>query len=208
MDTHQGQAIYNPWVLKIYDLWVLGISNRFFWRCETKRIENLFLQNVSSNHADVGVGTGYYLKKCPLEKIALLDLNPNSLEMTQNRLLPLKAKAYQVDVLKPIKLDCEPFLSMSVNYLLHCLPGNLEQKGKCFEYLRPLLNKGAVVFGSTILNFNHNKLGSKLMKIYNQKGIFSNLNDDKESLKRVLEHYFKEVKIEIVGCVALFKAKV
>ncbi|HHC4742384.1 TPA: SAM-dependent methyltransferase, partial [Escherichia albertii] len=29
--------VYNPVILKIYDWWVLSVSNRFAWRCETSK---------------------------------------------------------------------------------------------------------------------------------------------------------------------------
>jgi len=30
-------AIYNPFVLKLYDLWVTRFSNRFAWQCPADR---------------------------------------------------------------------------------------------------------------------------------------------------------------------------
>jgi hypothetical protein len=45
------------------------------------------------------------------------------------------------------------------------------------------------------------------MGIYNNKGIFSNQNDDIESLDALLNKYFSHVKIEVIGCVALFSGK-
>jgi hypothetical protein len=32
-DVEAGQRIYTPLVLHVYDLFVLGCSNRFAWRC-------------------------------------------------------------------------------------------------------------------------------------------------------------------------------
>jgi len=42
------------------------------------------------------------------------------------------------------------------------------------------------------------------MDFYNKKGIFSNVADDLEGLKRELGRRFKEASVEVVGCAALF----
>ena len=71
------------------------------------------------------------------------------------------------------------------------------------------MNEGGVLFGSTILGqgVKKNFFAKKLMGIYNSKGIFSNQNDDIESLDTLLNKYFSHVKIEVIGCVALFSGK-
>ena len=58
-----GTAAYSKPLLSIYDLWVLGFSNTFVWRCRTSIILAFYNQHVSGNHLDVGVGTGYYLDR-------------------------------------------------------------------------------------------------------------------------------------------------
>ena len=52
--------------------------------------------------------------------------------------------------------------------------------------LRPYLVSGGVFFGSTILGrgVEHNLLGRRLMRLYNRKGIFSNLEDDQRGSSR------------------------
>lgn len=60
--THAGQAVYSSINLKLYDLIVLGISNRFIWRCPTRDILALYDTHVTDDHLDVGVGTGWYLE--------------------------------------------------------------------------------------------------------------------------------------------------
>ncbi|MCV5306560.1 methyltransferase, partial [Escherichia coli] len=61
-NTDDGAKIYTPLTLKLYDWWVLGVSNRLAWGCPTK--EHLlphFLEHLGNNHLDIGVGTGFYL---------------------------------------------------------------------------------------------------------------------------------------------------
>ncbi|WP_407357607.1 hypothetical protein [Proteus mirabilis] len=77
LDTHNGVKVYTPTALKLYDWWVLNISNRYAWRCDTdKYLLPHFKNNLGENHMDIGVGTGFYLKRAlaNINKIALTDL--------------------------------------------------------------------------------------------------------------------------------------
>lgn len=204
-----GQAVYTKKVLSIYDLWVLGFSNHYLWKCPTTLIGRKFEELVSINHLDVGVGTGYYLKNHLSQverRVGLVDLNENSLDSTANAIQHFKPEIYRANVLEPLSLGCDKFDSISINYLLHCLPGSFSEKGVIFEYLKEVLNDGGILFGSTILGQGvpKNMFAEKLMNFYNSKGIFSNSNDDLSTLKLVLEKNFSNVNIHVVGCVALF----
>lgn len=81
-NTDDGAKIYTPLTLKLYDWWVLGVSNRLAWGCPTK--EHLlphFLEHLGNNHLDIGVGTGFYLTHVPESSlISLMDLNEASLK--------------------------------------------------------------------------------------------------------------------------------
>ncbi|MBE8167464.1 MAG: class I SAM-dependent methyltransferase [Shewanella sp.] len=204
-----GQAVYTKSMLMIYDVWVLGISNSFIWKCSTKRIKALFDIHVSQNHLDVGVGTGYYLDKCLAgshQRIGLLDLNHNSLNAASKRVARLKPEIFQANILEPLSLNCRKFESISMNYLLHCLPGKMASKSMAIKHVSEYLVEDGVLFGSTILGKNSEKnwFANKLMRFYNAKGVFDNLDDDLSSLQNELEKYFISVDIEVSGCVALF----
>jgi hypothetical protein len=84
------------------------------------------------------------------------------------------------------------------------------EKAHVFANLKHALAEGGVLYGATILGdeAGHNGFGSKLMEVYNKKGIFSNRNDSVEGLRTALALHFAEVEIEVVGKVALFTAKV
>lgn len=208
-----GQAIYSRSVLSIYDLWVLGISNSFIWKCPTKFILDYFNVHVSSNHLDVGVGTGYYLDKGKFPelspRVGLMDLNSNSLNESAKRISRYQPEKYRVNVLDEIRLDIEPYDSVSLNYLFHCLPGKLEEKLKVLDNLAPYVKRNGVVFGSTIVSnaANTSSLAKKLMSIYNRKGIFSNSTDTSEALENYLTTNYDEFEIMKQGCVVLFSAK-
>ncbi len=206
-----GQAVYSKNVLSIYDLWVLGFSNHFLWKCPTRLIAKQFHHLASTNHLDVGVGTGYYLKRYLSNinrRLALLDLNENSLQAAGKAVRHFKPELYQGDIFQTLGLNGKKFDSISINYLLHCLPGDMSDKSLVFSNLKAVLNDGGVLFGSTILGkgITANYCAQKLMNLYNRKGIFSNQDDDLASLEVALNTHFSEVKIEVVGCVAIFSA--
>jgi len=211
---HAGQAVYTPKMLAIYDVLVLGLSNRWIWKCPTPRLLAHYDAHVSGNHLDVGVGTGYFLDRCrfPTEapRIALMDMNSDALQYAAQRIARYAPETYVRNVLEPIDFDGAKFDSLGVNYLLHCLPGDMATKARAFDFLSPLLNRGAVVFGSTLLQggVERSFAAQRLMAFYNSKGIFSNEEDDLETLTRELEKRFDAVSVETVGCAALFSASV
>ncbi|NMO19614.1 class I SAM-dependent methyltransferase [Pyxidicoccus fallax] len=214
-EVHAGQAVYTRWTLRLlYDVGVLGYSNRFVWKCPTSTQLDWYNTNVSDNHLDVGVGTGYYITNCrypsPSPRLALMDLNSNSLEHAANRAARYAPEMYRRNVLDPIDFDGARFDSIGLNCLLHCLPGSMDEKSVVFDNLRPLLNPGGCLFGSTLLQGDvpRSAQARLLMRAYNRRGIFSNQKDTRESLERALRTRFDEWQVAVHGCVALFRARV
>ena len=206
-----GAAVYSKPLLSGYDLFVLGFSNTFVWRCPTRLMLEFYNENISGNHLDVGVGTGYYLDKCtfptPNPTVALADLNENSLQATATRIERYRPIVHVANVLEPLDIKPAGFDSIALNYLIHCLPGNIVSKSVAFQNLKPLLNtEGGVMFGSTILcvGVRNNLIGRALMRIYNAKRIFSNRTDSATDLESVLQDIFRDYSMKVVGCVALF----
>lgn len=213
-DTEKGAAVYSPLVLKIYDAWVLGISNSYAWRCSTRKVLlPFFQQHAGRVHLDVGVGTGFYPAKAELPAsthIALMDLNPGSLQAAQHRLNRPATELIHHDVMTPLPARMgDAFDAISLFYLLHCLPGTMADKSTVFANLKPYLKRGGVLYGATILGdeANHNGLGRKLMDVYNRKGIFGNRHDTRDGLKQALQQHFAQVSIRVEGTVALFEAR-
>jgi Methyltransferase domain len=208
-----GQAIYTKQTLRLYDLIVLGISNKFIWQCPTQLLSDHYDRYITANHLDVGIGTGYFLGRCQFPsstpRIALMDLNNNALEFAAQRLVQYQPEQYCQNILEPITLEVKKFDSVGINYLLHCLPGSIESKAIAFDHLRSIMTPNAVVFGSTLLQGNtpRNWFAKRLMNLYNSKGIFSNQDDDLEGLERSLNNRFRDVSIQVVGCVALFSGR-
>ena len=212
-DVEAGQAVYTRMLLRIYDLWVLGISNSFIWKCPTRIQRAQYNKLAGQSHLDVGVGTGYYLKHCqfPVKnpRIGLIDLNPNSLNFTARRVSCYQPECWRANILEPLEVEMEPFDSIAVNYLLHCLPGELQEKSIVFDNLLPLLKPGGVLFGTTLLSGGvvRSTRAKLLMRFYNGKGVFANEHDSLDQLEAALAQRFSEFNVRVVGCVALFWGK-
>lgn len=214
LDTHAGAAVYSPLVLRAYDAWVLGVSNRWAWRCPTRSVLLPFYRtHLGRRHLDVGVGTGFYLQRAAAttaSEVALLDLNPTSLDAAARRLARPHAGLYVRDVMQPVDLGgAAAFDSIALFYLLHCLPGTMTEKADVFAHLKPHLAGGGVLYGATILGdaAGHNAFGRALMRIYNRKGIFGNRNDTADALSAALRRHFATVELRVHGVVALFAAR-
>lgn len=207
-----GQAVYTPASLRIYDLFVLGFSNRFLWNCPTRELLAHYDANVSGNHLDAGVATGFFLDRCRFPaaapRLGLLDLNQTCLETASRRVARYTPEAYRANVLEPIAIDAPAFESISVMYLLHCLPGPMARKAVAFGHLKAHLAPGGRLFGATILGrgVTHNALGRKVIDIYSSKGIFGNAEDDEDNLRRALADHFAKVDLRMRGRVAIFSA--
>jgi hypothetical protein len=207
----KAHAIYTPFMLSIYDVLVHGLSNRLAWRCPTRRLLDLYRANLSANHLEAGVGTGFFLDRTGASRVSrlvLIDINRNCLERAGRRLARFQPALYQVNLLAPITLDVASFASVGLTYVLHCLPGRMSEKLAAIDHLRPLMSEGAVLFGATILGrgIAPNGAARALLDLYNAKGVFNNREDDFASFSDGLRQRFDRVEIERQGCVALFRA--
>lgn len=212
IDTQAGHQVYSRWTLPFYDFVVHGISNRWFWSCPTARLQQWFDHHATGNHLDVGVGTGFFLDRSrrenPWQRIALLDANPDCLRSTAQRIARHRPEVIQADLSESFRDRTSPFQSVSMMYVLHCLPGKLEFRQRVVQHCSEVLLPGGCLFGATILGQPRpsSSLGMRVMDIYNRKGVFGNANDSIELLESVLSSQLDEVIVEQFGSVAMFSA--
>lgn len=205
-----GASIYSNLLLSIYDIEVLMFELQYIFKCPLHKVMDFFNENVSGIHLDVGVGTGYFLDKCdfPVENptIHLMDLNPNPLQKTSNRIKRYDPVSHQYNVLEPIRADLPMFGSVSAINFLHCLPGTMLSKEMAVKNLKPFLQEGGVFFGVTVLGqgVDVGKLYKIANAIYNKKSIFCNLNDNISDLEIILDNNFKRYSVQTIGSVAFF----
>jgi hypothetical protein len=207
-----AHAIYTPFMLSFYDRLVHGLSNRFAWRCPTERMLGLYRENLSPRHLEAGVGTGFFIDRANsegFEELTLLDINRHCLARSAQRLARYRPLLCETNLLAPIASELEPADSVGLTYVLHCLPGRMVEKLKAIDHLRPAMSKRAVLFGATILGrgIEPNAAARSLLRLYNGKGVFNNLDDDLAGLIGGLKARFGEVAIETRGCVALFRGR-
>lgn len=74
---------YNSLMLELYDFAILKLSSLLFWRCQSAQFITLYRSHVSRRHLEVGVGTGYLLKRAVFPshwvQLHILDSNPQVL---------------------------------------------------------------------------------------------------------------------------------
>ena len=206
-------AAYTRGALAVYDALALGINGPFIWRCPNRCIVDLYNRHLSANHLEVGPGTGYFLDRARFPsddvRLTLLDLNTECLARTARRLVRFRPVLHHADVIEPLDIETEPFDSVGLNYVLHCLPGSMADKGGVLENLRQTMNSGAVLFGATLLQggVEHGWLARRMPAEFNRKGVFNNTQDDAEGLKRTLAGVFRESAVTLVGGVGMFWAR-
>jgi hypothetical protein len=128
----------------------------------------------------------------------------NRLAAAAHRLARFEPKLVLADLTAPLPLRQAAFQSIHLGYLLHCLPGPMEAKGKVLENLLPHLHPTGVLFGSTQLPGGGNAFARRPTSIYNQRGIFGNAGDTMEGLEHMLAARFSRVSLERVGQATLF----
>ncbi len=138
----------------------------------------------------------------------MLDINRHCLDLAARRLARFKPELVQASLFDPLPGMGQPFDSVGLTYVLHCLPGTMTEKLTVLDRLLPVMADRAVLFGATILGRGvaPNFAARHLFRLYNAKGVFNNLADDQTALEAGLRTRFGEVKITSRGLVALFRA--
>lgn len=215
-----GAKHYFQGFLRFYDFLVLKFHNNFVWRCPTKTVLlPLFCANAGDYHMDVGVGTGYYPaalhQSNPFwpQHLTLVDVNNNCLKRSAERIgLPDRTRRVIANVLEPFTLpDTEPkkFDSISLIFLLHCLPCSQAEKARVFTNLKQHLSSRGTLFGATVLTKDGQQtwLSRFLLWFLNQMGAFTNTEDGKDDFLKALRADFEEVEGYVIGSVLIFCAR-
>lgn len=212
-DAYAGQAAYSRLGLRVYDVLAYRIDAPLLWRCRAERLLEIYDEQASARHLDVGVGTGYFLDRCRFPvaapEITLMDLNPAALAYAARRLRRFAPRTQQGNLLDPWRLPAASFDSVALSNVLLCAPGSMPQKGVAFDHARECLAPGGALFGSTLLNggVEHTRRSRLAMRGLNRRGVFDNLGDHLDDLDVALAKAFHSHEIEIEGAMALFTAR-
>jgi ubiquinone/menaquinone biosynthesis C-methylase UbiE len=209
-----GHDVYSDSLLRVYDAYFFWYVSRLFWRCPARHVIEHYNDHLSSNHLDVGVGTGYCLHKSRFPvgnpSITLMDMSENCLRFTARRLAGRyqDVRTHVGDVLAKQEFP-DLFDSIAINYILAVLPGTMADKRPVFENMRGLLKPGGTLFGSTPLYDYGSEYAPAKARMDNmeRRKLFSISGDTEAGLRRNLEATFGAYSLKRVGCVALFAAQ-
>ena len=211
--TQRSQRYFNRLTLFFYDFILYGIVSRFAWGSSTQRLDAHYRACATSNHLEVGVGTGYLLNRVVFEsnqpRVALMDLSVACLERTRRKVARYAPAIYVQNLLEPIQ-ECIPaFDSISINYVMHCIPGSFKEKGVALAHLAPLLSSQGVLFGTTVLSDGvpKNLIARPAMWLLNLLVVFNNRKDNAQDLKACLAKNFQLLEFEVIGVTAYFSAR-
>lgn len=206
-----GQEVYSERVLKIYDPLVLGLTNRFVWRCPRSAMRALYRANTGARHLELGVGTGYFLARtrfpAPSPEVVLLDLNSDALDFASARLARLRPRQVQANVLAPLPVPEHGFDSVAMNMLLHCLPGDgIGDKAVVLANAAKALAPGGRMFGSTVLAVGVplTSPARAMLRNHNERGILNNAKDSLADLEAAVREHFADPVVRLRGNMALF----
>jgi hypothetical protein len=230
-----SEAIYNPKVLDMYDAIVWRFNSPALWRITKNEIHDLYRDCIGANHCEIAVGSGLFLKDYVMENespqqlsLSLFDLNKNTIDMAEKRINESVANSGRsvqfknaiLDITKPASISDEikhSYDSVAANFLLHCLHGNgLLDKDKfaAIQSCASLVKEDGCFFGSTVLGKdllddadNAGPAAIKTIEVYNEIGIFGNMNDFMADLESVLNELFGDVELRRIGYCAAWKAK-
>jgi hypothetical protein len=206
-----GIKAYTPLFLQLYDFLVIGIFTAWFWKCEGQRYIDMYRKHAAARHADIGVGTGYFLDHAGFDsatqKIALIDLNENCLRYTARRLERFSPDCYVKNAFEPIAVG-RRFDSICIGGLIHCAPGSMQEKGKIFDAIAPLCTPDTTVFGYTLVGQGAPMAwyAKVLMRTMNMLRVVDNRGDSEAALRAELSQRFTQVHVWLVGCNAFFTA--
>jgi SAM-dependent methyltransferase len=208
--SYKGQAGYNPFLLAIYDPFVLGFMARAVWRCPIPPVLERYRRHLGRRHLDVGPGTGYFIERAEPPagtEVTLLDPNPNVLARSSRRLAAMHRTTIQADVMKPLPVD-GPFDSAALNFVLHCLRGPQPHKAVAIRNVAAVLEPDGVLFGGTVLGTaeRHMPQARAVLWAFNRKGDFDNLGDTADGLRQILDESFQTVEVDVIGSTAHFTA--
>lgn len=193
-EIYDGQKLYSGLYLKIYDR-VFKLIVETVYGASVNSILKMYKLHASSNHLEIGVGSGMLPAAAEFPEnsdLTLMDINPNTFISTKKRVQNKfhTIQCYRVNVLEEIKLE-KKYTSIAMNFLIHCVPGSISEKRIIFENAIHLLENGGTLFGSTVVNEPAllNPLSKFIMHFLNKKGIYHNREDSLSGLKEVLSSF-------------------
>lgn len=207
--TRRSQRFFNRWSLFAYDFSLFNFISPYLWGCNKSLLLLRYQRWCGSSHLEVGVGTGYLLDRSnpEIKTLHLLDLSEACLSTAAKRLQRYQPQIWLRNILQPIEGVEPKFDSISINYVMHCVPGSFAEKGIAFKHLKPLLKERGILFGASVMKGpNSNILANTFMCLLNGIGLFNSARDKVDQLELELKRHFRFVKITCLPASILFCA--
>lgn len=177
-------------ILNNYDYLVNNINCKYVWKCDQQKIKKLYQKNITKNHLEIGPGTGYFLKDFQFDNLIIMDINRDVLTES---LINLKDNAKKITALnhnifeENNMIDLDGVESVGLSYVLHCVPGRLNQSME--NMVNNINNSNPIYFGSTVLPSKHIDMAMIEIQILNKLGIFNNMNHSEADIEEFLKLY-------------------
>jgi len=209
---HAGARYYGALTLPLYDAAVLNIAVPYAWGVKLDVERDMYRRLVGARHLDIGVATGYFLRKALEDRdeasITLMDLNENATRYAAEKLKRFDVTEVVGDAVEPFPVD-GPFDSVAMFHLLHCMPGTVAEKAAAFDHAIAVMAPGAVCFGASVTPAGRklNPFGRAVLAASNRTGALNNANDDHDALRAQIESRFTDAKVELRGVMTLWEAR-
>ena len=195
--------------IKIYDFVVNDLNCKYAWRCHKNNIFKNYQNNLKNNHLEIGPGSGYFLNpkfhQKKIDNLFLMDINQPILKASKENLDKYYSNIQTVNhnifekSLNSLQID-----SIGINYVLHCVPGSLDNK---LEKLYLNLPKNTNIFGATVISDidKQTPLSKLELKLLNHKGVFNNKLDFSNNFIDFVERNRLPYSYQIIGNVLIFQ---
>ena len=207
-----GARYYGALTLPLYDAAVLNVAVPYAWGVPLDAERDMYRRLVGARHLDIGVATGYFLRKA-LEgrdraEITLMDLNENATRYAARKLSGFDVTEAVGDVREPFPVS-GPFDSIAMFHLLHCVPGPIAEKAVAFDHAIAVLAEGGVCFGASVTPRGQrlNPFGKLVLRASNAAGALNNAEDSHADLRAEIERRFRDARVELRGAMTLWEAR-
>src|SRR5687767_11187497 len=120
----RSQRYFNRLSLFFYDFLLYGVISKYAWGSSIQRLDAHYKKYASSNHLEVGVGTGFLLNRVVFDttapRVGLMDLSSACLLKTKRKVSRYAPETYLQNLLEPIRHKAATFDSVAINYVMHC----------------------------------------------------------------------------------------
>ena len=193
-----------------YDYLVNDINCNFVWKCNQHKIIEHYDSNVTNNHVEIGPGTGFFLQNRQYNTLQLIDINKDILVNANENLKENseKIQTYCHNIFSSSSLHINPSRSIGLTYVLHCVPGKIENNLN--DLIQNIQFNNYTLFGASVVNDSKetNMFAETELLWLNRLGIFNNENDTYSGLREYLEASGLEYNLRLEGYVAIFDIKV